>query len=121
MAWAVAVSRSPASSNQWRRTQVEAGQELGAGAGELETEGFREQLVQLVPLAGVVDRHEQVGPLEVGQDRAGSWGADHRVAEGGVHPAQDRGPEHELPDLGSEEVEHVGGEVVHHRPVDRGE
>ena len=74
---------------------------------QLETEDLREEMVQLVPLAGVVDRHEQVGPLELGQDRAGSRSPDDGIAERRVHPAEYRRPQDKLADLRSQEVEHV--------------
>jgi hypothetical protein len=77
-----------------RRPAVQLGHPPRLRAGELVAEQPSEQVVEAVPLALGVQRHEeQTRPLELGQHRIRCGGLQERVAERAGHAIEHRGPQ----------------------------
>jgi hypothetical protein len=75
-------------------------------------------MVIAVPLAAVVQRHqEQIGALQLSQQRRRPVGLEHRVAQRPGQPLQHRGAQQELPDPPWLALEHLGTQVIGHVAV----
>ena len=85
------------------RPPVQLGHVVRRREGQLVLQQLAEEVVVAVPLAAVVERHEEeVGALQLGQHARRAGRAGHRVAQGTREPAQHRGPQQELAPLGGQ-------------------
>ena len=75
---------------------VERRREAWLAVLEFDAQQLREQVVEAVPLALIVERQEkQIRPRERGQPLVGPFLFDHRVAQRAGQPFEDRGTQHE--------------------------
>ena len=100
---------------------MQLGHELRLAPLQLGPEELREQVVEAVPAAVVVEREqEEVRARERVQRRRGALGVQDGVAERRAEPLEHRGAQHERlqlrrvggQDLGGEEVDDVGARAV---------
>jgi hypothetical protein len=79
-----------------RRPAVERRDQLRLAAGQLQAQQLREQMVVAVPLAVVVERHQElVDALQLDQQLGRAGGLQYRVAEGTRQALEDRRANHE--------------------------
>jgi hypothetical protein len=96
-----------------RRPPPVQGEQLRVATIELPPQEIAEQMVVAVPLAVIVDRHDEgVRPSE-GLERRGRVGrAEHRIAQGRRHALEDRCPEQEALEMLGLALQHLLQQVV---------
>src|SRR6476620_9383063 len=92
---------------------VKRGGEAGLAVLELDAQQLREEMVEAVPLAAVVERHyEEVRARELVEERAGALLLEHGIAEATAHALEDRRAEHERLHRGVVCLQHVADEEI---------
>jgi len=85
---------------------------------QLREQHVAEQVVVAVPLAAVVQRHQQhVGSGQFGQHRSGAGQFQHRLAQRPGHALQHRGPGQELPLGGGDPGQELRFHVLGHEQI----
>ena len=101
---------------------VQRGQFGLRAAPQLQLQQVGEQLVVAEPGPPRIQRdHERVGLLELLQEPLPARASGEQVGQFAVHPVQYRGPQQQPPDLLRLPVEHLGQQVLRHRPLAAGE
>ncbi len=100
------------------RRPVQAFNELGVDAPELELEQIGEQVVIAKPRAPHIERgDERVGVLELLQDPLRSRSARQMVGQRAAHAIQQRGPQQQLAHRLGLALQHLRDQVVGHGPL----
>ena len=101
--------------------RVQRGQFGRSAAPQLQLQQVGEQLVVAEPGPPRIQRgHERVGLLELLQQPLPARPSGEQVGQFAVHPVEHRGPQQQPPDLLRLPVEHLGQQVLRHRPLAAG-
>ena len=101
---------------------VQRGHLVRRGAAQFQLQQVGEHLVVAEPGPARVHRdHERVGLLQVLQHALAAAGPGQQVGELAVDPLQHRGSQQQQPHLLPLPVQHLGQQVLRHRPLTAGE
>ncbi len=101
---------------------VQRGPFVRLGAAQLQLQQVREQPVVAEPRPARVQRdHERAGLLQILQDPFPARGAGQHVRQRAGHPLQHRRAQEQSPHLLALPVQHLGQQVLGHRPIGAGE
>ena len=101
---------------------VQRGDLARVGAPQLPLQQVGEQLVVAEPGPGRVQRHdERVRLLQILQDPLAARPSRQRVGQRAGHPLQHAGPQQQPPHLLALPLQHLGQQVLGHRPLAAGE
>ena len=114
--------REPAGGQPAGRRRVQPGHRARLGAAQLQPQQPGEHLVIAEPRPGRVQRHhERAGRLQVLQHPLPALVPGQQPGQLPVDPLQDRGPQQQPPHRLGLPVQHLGQQVLRHRPLAAGE